>query len=103
MMTLRVFVKEYAEDLLQLVDKHPDDEAFVDAVKEKWSDKNDLRRGFVIACQRGIIRVKDMGGNEDGGRENVPIGRVPPEPIGDMGGEEDERRVNVPTHKKPTL
>ncbi|EDN66933.1 hypothetical protein BGP_2386 [Beggiatoa sp. PS] len=81
----------------------------IKAVEQKWLE-NDLRRDFVIAAQTEtsssgnrkdlkspIHRIGDMGGEENEGRENIPIG------IKDMGGEEngDGGRENIPVGKKP--
>ena len=109
MTTLHEYLQTYINDLQQLLEAYPEDEALIRAVEEKWGE-NDLRRTFVRALrtqvdQSGdkkglkspIHRIGDMGGEENEGRENIPIG------IKDMGGEEDgnDGRENVLVGKTP--
>lgn len=77
MSSLRDDIQNYINDLQNLLNQHQDDEAFVDAVKEKWSNKHDFRRSFIIACQKtGGLRLLDEGGEENGdSRPNEPVGR----------------------------
>ena len=87
MSPLHDYLQTYINDLQQLLNSHSDDEAFINAVKEKWPDEHDLRRGFVIAGQRGNLRdgnrlgnlqsIKDMGGEDTDGRKNQPVGKKP--------------------------
>jgi hypothetical protein len=78
MSSLRDDIQNFINDLQDLLNQHQDDQAFVDAVKQKWSNEDDLRRGFIISCQeQGGLRLLDEGGEEDddGSRPNEPVGR----------------------------
>jgi hypothetical protein len=100
MSRLHDFLKTYINDLQQLLDAYPEENALMAAVEQKWPE-DDLRRDFVITVQTETNfsgtrkRLKDMGGEENGGRENIPVG------IKDMGGEENEERENIAVGKKP--
>jgi len=47
----------------QLLNAHQNDDALIEAAKEKWDDEDDNRRQLVIACQAGNMRLaSDTGG-----------------------------------------
>jgi hypothetical protein len=109
MTALHEYLQTYINDLQQLLGAYPEEDALIKAVEQKWL-ANDLRRDFVIAAQTEtdasggrkdlkspLHRIGDMGGEENEGRENIPIG------IKDMGGEEtgDDGRENVLVGKTP--
>ena len=70
-------IQNFINDLQGLLDQHQDDQAFVDAVKEKWSNKHDFRRSFIIACQKtgGLRLLDDSGEKDDDSRPNEPVGK----------------------------
>jgi hypothetical protein len=85
MSALNEYLQTFVNDLQPLLNAHQDNEGLITAAKEKWPDENDLRRNFVIACQtevnplrgkKGLPGLIDTGGgDDDGGRENEPVGR----------------------------
>lgn len=77
MTSLRDDIQNYINDLQNLLNQHQDDQAFVDAVKQKWSNEDDLRHSFIVSCQEeGGLRLLDESGEEDDySRPNEPVGR----------------------------
>jgi len=78
MKNLQAFIKSYLNDIQVLSEQHEDEQAFIKAVKEKWQDKDDLRRAFVMACRDEMERLEDEAGDETGKdkRVNVLNGKI---------------------------
>jgi hypothetical protein len=75
MTTLHAFIQEYINDLQALLDKYPDEVAFINAAEKKW-DTHDSRLTFIFNMRHALsTHSKDMGGTEDSEefRENVAI------------------------------
>ena len=75
---LHTFLQNAVNDLQVLLTEYQDDEAFIKAVKEKWQDKDDMHRTFVMAYQNKMVRLEDEAGDETGKekRVNVLNGRI---------------------------
>ncbi len=78
MKNIQAFIKSYLNDIQILSEQHEDEQAFIKAVKEKWQDKDDLRRAFVMACREERERLEDESGDETGKdkRVNVLNGKI---------------------------
>jgi len=75
---LHAYLENYVNDLQVLLEQHQDDDGLIKGVKEKWQDKNDLRRAFVMVCRDKITRLEDESGDETGKdkRVNVLNGKI---------------------------
>jgi hypothetical protein len=80
MSVLRDNLKNCINAFQQLLDEYPDDDkALVKAAKEKWPDKNDVRRNLVIANQiAGGLRIgTEKGGPNPDDDDNTLTGKLP--------------------------
>jgi hypothetical protein len=75
MTTLRKEVQQSLNELQELLEKHQDDDDFLQAVKKKWDDEDNVCRVFVLSHLEEAIRLAaDKSGRaDDKGRKNVPI------------------------------
>jgi hypothetical protein len=79
MTTLRKEVQQSLNELQELLEKHQDDDDFLQAVKKKWDDEDNVCRVFVLSHLEEAIRLaadNSSDSDDNKGRKNVPIPKV---------------------------
>lgn len=78
MTTLRETVQKNLNELQQLLNEYQDDDAFLKAVRAKWTDVDATCHTFVLSCQTEATRLGDEGEKPSGKeRINVPTPKTP--------------------------